>query len=318
MMLLMSAAFVAALGAGPAADQAADARAPQTDQTVPVSRGGRLRVNNFAGETIVRTWDKDAVRVLARHSSRVRVTVRQAEGGVALSATAGRGPSSSVDYEITVPAWMPVRVDGTYTFVTVEGTQAEVAVENVRGDIVVKGGTGFVTAKTVEGEIVVEGARARLALSGVNEGIRVTGSSGDIVAETTNGSIVLTGIESGAVDATTINGDILFEGRAKERGVYRFGSHNGDIVIALPDTASATIAVRSYQGDFASTLPVKGPPAAEVRRARRVSYTLGGGSASFEVETFGGDIRLRRPGELQGGKSARPKDKEKDKAPARR
>jgi hypothetical protein len=313
MVLLMTAALVAALGLAPTGEQAADARAPQTDQTVPVSRGGRLRVENFAGETIVRTWEKDAVRVLARHSSRVRIDVRQAEGGVSLSASASRGPSSSVDYEITVPAWMPIRVEGTYNFVTIEGTQAEVAVENVRGDIVVKGGAGFVTATTVEGEVVVERARGRLSLSSVNEGIRVTGASGDISAETTNGSIVLTGIESAAVEATTINGDILFEGPAKDRGAYRFGSHNGDIVIALPETASATIAVRSYQGDFTSTLPVKGPPPADVRSGRRVSYTLGSGAADIEVETFGGDIRLRRPGEIQADRAKAGKQKDKDK-----
>jgi len=36
----------------------------QTDQTVPVQRGVRLDVGNFAGEVAVKTWDKDAVRVV--------------------------------------------------------------------------------------------------------------------------------------------------------------------------------------------------------------------------------------------------------------
>jgi DUF4097 and DUF4098 domain-containing protein YvlB len=319
MTVLLTAAFAAAVGLAAPADQAREARAPQTDQTVPVSRGGRLRVNNFAGETVVRVWEKDAVRVLARHSARVRVDVRQTDGGVSLSASAERGPSSSVDYEITAPAWLPIRVDGTYNFVSIEGTQAEVAVENVRGDIVIKGGSGFVTAKSVEGEILVERAKGRLSLSGVNEDIRVSGASGDIVAETTNGGITLTSIESSSVEATTVNGDILFEGTAN-RGAFRFASHNGDIVIAMPETASATIVVRSYQGDFASTLPVKGPPASEVERGRRVSYTLGGGAADVEVETFGGDIRLRRPSEVQPDREqsgkAKDKDKTKDKGPA--
>ena len=44
-------------------------RAPDTDETVTCHRGTRLSVNNFAGEVIVRGWDRDAVRVQARHSS---------------------------------------------------------------------------------------------------------------------------------------------------------------------------------------------------------------------------------------------------------
>ena len=45
---------------------------------------------------------------------------------------------------------MPVKVDGTYAFVMMDGAQNEVSAETVRGDIVIKGGTGFVTAKTIE------------------------------------------------------------------------------------------------------------------------------------------------------------------------
>jgi hypothetical protein len=33
-----------------------------------------------------------------------------------------------------------------------------------------------------------------------------------------------------------------------------------------------------------------------VRRGRRVSFTLGAGSADVELESFGGEISVRRPG----------------------
>ena len=59
--------------AGPGAGRPAGRQeAPKTDETVAVQRGGRLSINNFAGEVIVRTWDKDAVRVVARHQSRTK------------------------------------------------------------------------------------------------------------------------------------------------------------------------------------------------------------------------------------------------------
>jgi hypothetical protein len=309
-MFVSSAVLAATLALTPAAAQGRDTRPPQTDQTVPVSRGSRLDVSNFAGEVIVRTWDKDTLRVVARHRQGTRVSIRPGSAAVAIQSSTSSGPSGSVDYEITAPAWMPVRVEGTYAFITVEGTHADVSAENVRGDIVIKGVTGAVTARSIEGEVIVEGARGRIAASSVNEGVRVADASGEITVETTNGGIALSGVESASLEAATVNGDITFDGRTTDRGRYRFTSHNGDIVMSLPETANATITVRSYQGDFRSSLALKGPPVAEVRGGRRVSYTLGTGSAEVEVETFSGDIRVRRPGDASD--KGRTKDKDKN------
>lgn len=302
-MLATTAVLLGALALTHPAPQGAAARPAETDQTIQAARGTRLSVRNFAGEVVIRTWDKDALRVQARHGARKRVDIGTPAGAIAISAS---GPAGSVDYEITAPIWMPIKVEGTYSFITVEGAQAEVSAENVRGDIVIKGGTGLVTARTIEGEIIVEGARGRINLNAVNEGIRVIGASGDIVAETTNGDVALSRIESSSVDVGTVNGDVSYEGTVVDRGNYRFTSHNGDLVMTVPDTVNASFTVRSYTGGFRSALPVKGPPHEEVRRGRRNTYTLGNGSAQVEMESFGGDIRLRSPGGSAPAKSKRP------------
>jgi hypothetical protein len=49
-----------------------------------------------------------------------------------------------------------------------------------------------------------------------------------------------------------------------------------------------------------------------VRGGRRVSYTLGTGSAEVEVETFSGDIRVRRPGASDASDKGKTKDKDRD------
>ena len=48
--------------------------------------------------------------------------------------------------------------------------------------------------------------------------------------------------------------------------------------------------MRTYNGSFSSTLNVSGPPRGEANRGRRVTYTLGNGSADMDMETFGGSI----------------------------
>jgi len=289
------AVLLCVLAAAPGAGQDRQGRAPLTDQTVPVSRGTRLAIDNFAGEVVVHTWDKDAVRVQARHTARTRIGIRTSAGSVNIGTESSNDPNGSVDYDITAPAWMPMRVEGRYNYVTIDGAQGDVSVVTMRGDIVLKGG-GSVTASTIDGAIQVDAARGKITLSSVNQGIKVTGASGEISAETTNGSIALARIESSHVNVSTINGDIAYEGALADNGHYTFTTHNGDIVLAVPEPANATFSVRTYNGELVTSLSLKGPDTSEVKRGKRVAYTLGNGSAEVETESFGGTIRLRRAG----------------------
>ena len=248
--------------------------APQTDETVAVQKGTRLNVNNFAGEVLLKTWDKDSLHVVARHQARARVNIRQVTGAVNITSSGAMGPSS-VDYEITAPAWMPVRIEGTYNFVTIEGAQAEVFANTVRGDVVIRGGTGVITAKSVEGEVDIHGARGKVTVSSVNETVKIADSTGEITAE-------------------TVNGDIVYEGKIADGGHYAFNTHNGDISLGLPDNANATFSLRTYNGSVSTDFTLTGFDRSQAHRGRRVTATLGNGSADVSLETFGGAIRLRK------------------------
>jgi hypothetical protein len=290
-MVLAALTLALALGQTGAAGQQ---QAPQTDETVPVQRGARLSVNNFAGEVSIHTWEKDSVHVQARHQSRTRVNIKPSPGALSISASGTMGPPGSVDYDITAPAWMPVKVEGTYDYVMIDGAQSEVSAETMRGDIVIKGGTGSIRAKSVQGEVTVEGARGKVNVSCVNEGIKISDSGGEIVAETINGAVTMTGMSATSVDVSSVNGDVSYEGSIADNGRYAFTTHNGDVTLGVPETANATFTVRTYNGDFHTTLPLKGPPKEEMHRGKRVALTLGNGSADVELETFGGTIAVRR------------------------
>ena len=281
-------------------------RTPQTDRTVTVAKGARLSVNNDAGEVVLRTWDRDSVRVQASHNARTTIDVQTAGNIVTIRSRAAGGPAGGVDYEITAPVWLPVKVSGQFLYIGIEGAQNEISAETVRGDIVVKGGSGFVTAKSIQGEVIVEDAKGRINASSVNEGIRITGAIGDVTAESTNGDIILEKIEAKSLEVTTVNGDIRYEGSIGPGGLYRFSTHNGDITMILPETTNATFTVRTYNGDFQSNLPTK--RVGEGRRGQRQTHTLGTGGAEVELESFGGEVRLRRPGTVPA-----PRGRDKDK-----
>jgi len=268
----------------------------QTDQTVNVQKGTRLDVNDFAGEVVVKTWDKDAVRVQAEHSDRETIDIKPGDQLLTIRSHSRYGAPRSMDYAITVPAWMALNVSGTYLDVTMDGVAGDVSVETTRGDISVRGGSGSITLKSVQGEISLEKARGHIDVRAVNEGIRLADITGDLSAETVNGSIILDRIDSPNVDLYTVNGNISYDGPIRDRGTYRLTTHNGTIGMAVADKSNATILVRTYNGSFQSTFPVKVDSGDQERR-KRFTLTVGSASAHVELETFGGRVLLRRPGE---------------------
>ena len=288
-----------------------------TDQTVPVTKGTKLSVNNFAGDVNIKTWDKDAVRVVVNHSDRETVDIKQVDQTLTVRSRSTRGgPSRSLDYAISVPAWMSVAVTGTYADVMAEGVGGDVSVETTHGDITIRGGSGFISLKSVQGEIVVEKAKGRVEVRAVNEGIRLADINGDLSAESTNGSIILDRIDSANVDLYTVNGNISYDGPLKDKGLYRLTTHNGLIALPIAERANVALSARTYNGSIRSTFTLPGDNTE--RRGKRVSLTHGNGSAHVELESFGGTISLRRPGEARPETERRRrddkgKDKDKDK-----
>ncbi len=97
------------------------------------------------------------------------------------------------------------------------------------------------------------------------------------------------------MDLYTVNGNISYDGPIKDKGIYRLTTHNGVIAMAVPEKVDATLMVRTYNGGFRSTFPIK--LGDDQNPHKRFTLTLGSGSAHIELESFGGTILLRRPGE---------------------
>jgi len=280
------------------------------DQTVNVTKGTKLDVGNFAGDVTIKTWDRDAVRVQVNVSDRETVDVKPGDQVLTIRSRSVRGGRPrSLDYALTVPKWMAINVNGTYVDANLEGVGADVAVDTTNGDIHVSGGSGFVSLKSVQGEIFLEKAKGRIEVRAVNGGIRLADINGDLSAESTNGSIILDRIDSANVDLYSVNGNISYDGPIKDKGLYRLTTHNGLIAVGLPEKVNVVLRVRTYNGSFRSTFPVKTD---DENQRKRFTATLGNGSAHMELESFGGTIALRRPGEPRPETECRRRERDRD------
>lgn len=267
------------------------------DTTVAVQSGARLDVNNFGGEIVVHTWNQNNVKVTSSHSSRSRVDVSTSASTVLIRTAGRRGPPSIVDLDITVPTWMAMSLSGTYTDISVDGAGGAVTAESVQGDIEVTGGTGNIALKSVEGGVTLAKTKGRIEVNSVEGDITVTDAVGDITVESVDGDIILARIDAVNIDVNTVDGDITYDGTIKTGGSYRLATHDGDVAVVIPPAACVSGSVSTFDGDFDASFTVD-----TVRAGKhRFSFTIGrcATPARLEVETFDGDIKLRRPGEVE-------------------
>jgi DUF4097 and DUF4098 domain-containing protein YvlB len=205
-----------------------------------------------------------------------------------------RGPPGAADLVLTVPAGMPIDIGGVELDVTVEACRCALHVESVGGDVVVSGAQGMVSLSSVEGEVRLNGATGDVRANSVNADVILRDVTGDVTAETVNGDVKLEHIRGGNVEASTVNGDMWYEGEIRATGSYALTSHQGDVGMVVPASVAATVRVNTFNGSFESDFPVT--LQGQTGRNKRISFTLGGGGAAITLESFSGDIHLFKPG----------------------
>ena len=277
----------------------------ETDTTIAVPAGASLSVNNFGGSIVVHAWTQNRVKVHAEHGSRGSIEASLMGSTLTLKASSRHGAPSVVDFDITVPQDMALTLSGTYTEITVDGVRGPISAETVDGSIDVRGGSGIITLHSIQGSVTLADATGRIEVNSVNESVELSNVSGQIKAETTNGDMTLTGIKSASVEATTINGDVLYEGTISDGGTYVLNSHNGDMTVSVPEGANVTLSVATANGDIDPSFPL---PLTATAGKHRYTFKLGSGSARMEIESFQGDIELRRPSEIRERMQHKDKD----------
>jgi len=261
------------------------------DTTFSVNPNAVLGVRNHAGEVIIRTWDRNQVRMQARHSSRDRVKILQSGSSVQIKSESRFGHPDVVDYELTVPSSMALDLWGFYTDISVDGSRNGVRVETLNGDIEVYNAAGELYLRSVEGGVTVQNGQGRLEINNVENGVSVLGFRGELFIESIDGDLRLEDIQGRTVEAKTVDGDVTFSGAINDDGRYRLTTHDGDVILRVPEDINATVSVATFDGEFEAAFPIR---LDSTEASRRFSFTLGNGSARIELHSFDGDIQLIR------------------------
>ena len=265
----------------------------QTDTTFAVGSAEMLSVETMGGSIEIDVWDQNEIRVQAEHSTRTYIDIDRGRREIQIESEARRGPANLVDFHITVPRGFALDLEALYGDITIQGSDGAIKAETLQGDVTILGGRGTVKVSSTIGTVLVEGADGRIDIESSAANIRVVDSSGEIYAESAGGTIVLEHVTASSVDVGSTGGRVHYEGTFEPNGTYFFGAHGGSITIVVPDDASASFNVATVHGSISSNLSGQ---AESFRSGRRHEFVVGDGGALVEAETYGGRIRIVRPG----------------------
>ncbi|MFL5608884.1 MAG: DUF4097 family beta strand repeat-containing protein, partial [Gemmatimonadaceae bacterium] len=95
----------------------------------------------------------------------------------------------------------------------------------------------------------------------------------------------------------TTSGDVDFSGPIADGGRYEFNTHSGEIGLELPRDVGAQLSVSTFNGEIDSEFPITLKSGTDLgigsAQAKRLTFTLGQGSARIVAETFSGNITIR-------------------------
>jgi DUF4097 and DUF4098 domain-containing protein YvlB len=92
-----------------------------------------------------------------------------------------------------------------------------------------------------------------------------------------------------------VQGDLSYEGTIESMGNYSFTTHSGELTLAVPPSAGATVSLETFSGSVDSDFPVTLESGASRRAGEsQFDFRIGDGKSRIVLETFSGNIRIQR------------------------
>lgn len=266
------------------------------DTTFAFPHDGAIELSNVSGEIVVTGWSRGEVKIRA-YTERGRLRSSFSSSRMSLEVESIRGRTGDTHIELSVPEGVRLVMRSTSGDLTARGTHGPVEASSTSGDVIIDNAKGRVTLETVSGEVQAARIDGDVEGNTVSGDLQLDGIKGAVRIETTSGEVRLTDVQSTDVYASTVSGEIEYQGSIDGNGRYEFHAHSGDVTLELPRTISARFSVETYSGDLDSDFPVTLQPGERTnRRPRRFEFSIGQGEARVVAESFSGDVKILQRG----------------------
>jgi DUF4097 and DUF4098 domain-containing protein YvlB len=272
----------------------------------PLDAKGTVEISNVRGQIKVTGWERNMVAVtgtlgadtkLIFEGSGSRLLVRaerNKSGKQGWLSWGGSGPSEDTLLQVHVPLSASLEVESVSADVSVVGIRASdrLEVETVSGDANLQAGTDRLDISSVSGDMEFSGAAKRANAESVSGDLRLRDIDGELSVESVSGDANVASSRLSQVEGGSVSGDIELEVELVGNASVDIETMSGELTLSLPANLSATINAESFSGSLHADFPVEiidqAGPGSEMRGK------LGSGDARIDLESFSGDINVRK------------------------
>lgn len=311
---LLSTTLLASAGTTYAADAAApqhltiaaDAAAKALDQSWRTAGNARIEIGNVRGSVTVTGWEREEVKLSGSLGAGSKLEISGDEHDLTLRVEGtrtggfgGNGPDHDSELVVNVPRGAALNVNVVSADATVSGVAGKsLDVNGVSGKLNLSSGASEADVNSVSGEVALiasaPSAATRAHLQTVSGDIDAKGLGGRVKLETVSGNIGFDSAQVQELETGSVSGDVRIQAAPAAHGRMQLESMSGNIRLRLPAALSAHVEASTFSGSIGSDYG--GVQETEHGPGSNLDVRVGDGDAQIHVESFSGDIELRKQG----------------------
>lgn len=271
---------------------------PNVNILIPCISEARVTVNG---------WQRDEIRVFIRNGSNVSFKVHEKSpktGKPIWIVVRSLGPAvmpeclSGERIDIEVPFGAQLKVAGKKSDMQVDSVK-KVEIENADGSVALRNVSGGIFASTYRGNIRVENSSGQIALKTTTGNVIAfevgPGQVGDVFkAGTSSGSITLQKVDHRQIEAKSVSGEVVFNGKFLMGGIYSFETTDGAMRFLIPEDSSCRVVASYGIGNITSQLPMEVQTRDVSSGGKSLRAVIGDGDATLKLTTNNGNITIAK------------------------
>jgi hypothetical protein len=272
--------------------------------THDASPNAHVSISNVKGAVTVSAWDRNQVQVsgrlgdgakpLAIEGSNSDMTIKVESQGKSGWFNWGSDTSmGGTTLDVRVPKGASLDVDVVSAPMNIDGIDGgTIKVNTVSGKARINARSPSVDADAVSGSLELAGSADKVSLQTVSGDILAPNVASEADLQTVSGRIRVSGGPWRKLNLSTVSGDVQLSGGLAPNGTFDVDSMSGDVQVEVPSNLSAIIKASTFSGDLRTDFGTVKKP--EHGPGSELQTTAGAGGAKMNIETFSGDLRIRR------------------------
>ena len=270
----------------------------EVKESGPASATGTVMIENISGSIKVVGWDKNEISVEGtltgdieelkfktdKKKSRIEVVYPKNKKNI-------EGEANLV---INVPRACSLEVECISAFIEVSRVTGLVDVSSISGDVTVTGECEELEAESISGDVFIEGGAPEIEVGSISGKVKASGQFSEVDAQTVTGSIELAFEKFLSLNVESVAGDATVKGNLDGDGSFSLDLHSGDLTLTVPGDVSADFEIETFSGEIDNAFGQKSRKTSKYTPGRELEFTVGGGDARVRINTFSGDVVIRK------------------------